>query len=177
MSDEFETPVLIERIIWANEVIKYLPCMKHKEGSPAGWQTMNVPFSEIELCIHVIAALPINLATAYWSVKDQHFPVCLRTLGDDLKLVEAQVNRNQRALDDLRKHAGIPPRNGANKGNRIFPKEDGGRIPKKPPKASPAAASAGGRLKKHCALYGKWSLAIQHTHNTKEQMSTDGHIP
>ena len=94
--------------------------------------------------------------------------MCLRTLGDDLKLVEAQVNRNQRALDDLRKHAGLPPMNGANKGNRTFAKEEGGRIPKKHPKASTAAAAVGGRPKKHCALCGKYSPAIQHTHNTKE---------
>ena len=128
---------------------------------------MNVPFSEIELCILVIAALPMNLATAYWASKGQHFPVCLKTLGDDLKLVETGVNCTQRMMDDLRKLAGIPPRNGANKGNRASPKEDGGRIPKKP-KASTAAASEGGRPKKHCALCGKHSPAIQHTHNTKE---------
>ena len=65
MSEECESLILIERMKWANEIVKYLPCMKHVESSPAAWPTMNVPFSEIELCIHVIAALPMNLAVVY----------------------------------------------------------------------------------------------------------------
>ena len=156
ISEEFASSVLIERMKWANKIVKYLPCMKHVESSPAQWPTMNLLFLEIEMCIHVIATLPMNLAVAYWTSKGQHFPVCLKTLGDDLKLVEAQVNRSQRMMDDVRKHAGLPPRNGANKGNRASTKDDGGRIPKKP-KASTAAASEGGRPKKHCALCAKHS--------------------
>ena len=70
-------------------------------------------------------------------------------------------------MDDVRKHAGLPPRNGANKGNRASMKDNGGRIPKKP-KASTAAASEGGRPGKYCALCTKHSPQIQHTHNTKE---------
>ena len=70
-------------------------------------------------------------------------------------------------MDNFHKHTGLPPRNGTNKGNSASMKDDGGRIPKKP-KASTAAASEGGRPKKHWALCGKHSPPIQHTHNTKE---------
>ena len=140
--------------------------MKHVENSPALWLPMNVPFSEIEMCIHVIAALPLNLAIAYWASKGQHFPVCLKTLGDDLKLVEAQVNRSQQTMDELRKHAGLPPRKDS-KGNRGSMKDDGERIPRKP-KASTAAVSEGGCPKKNCALCAKYSPAVKHTHNIKE---------
>ncbi len=85
MSDKINCYIFIERMKWANKVIKYLPCMKHVESSPDLWPTMNEPFSEIEIFIHVIAALPMNLDIAYWAAKGQHFPVCLKTLGNDLK--------------------------------------------------------------------------------------------
>ncbi len=50
---------------WVNEIVKYLLCMKYVEDSLVGWSTMNIPFSEIETCICVIAALPLNLVIAY----------------------------------------------------------------------------------------------------------------
>ncbi len=98
MSDKINCYILIERMKWANEVIKYLPCMKHVENSPSGWPIMNTPFSEIELCIHIINALPLDLAVAYWVSKGQHFPTCVKTLGDDLKLVEAQVKQTAKTM-------------------------------------------------------------------------------
>ena len=69
-------------------------------------------------------------------------------------------------MDELRKHAGLPPRKDS-KGNRASMKDDGERIPRKP-KASTAAVSEGGRPKKNCALCAKYSPAVKHTHNTKE---------
>ena len=167
MADEIDAEAFIERVIWANDVTSYLPCLKNKVGSPALWPVMNVPFSEIGLCTHVIHALPTSLSVAYWANKGTHFPVCLKTLAEDLKYIEVQVNRNKRALEDLSRHVENVPKNGVNKGNRTYPKEDGARIPKKAARASTAAA-AGGRSKKHCALCRKWSAAIAHTHNTKD---------
>ena len=151
-----------------------MPYMKHKESSLTAWPTMNVPFSEIKPYIHVTAVLPMNFTVAYWARKGQHSPVCLKTLDDDLKLVEAQVNRSQQMRDNVHTHAGLSSRNGANKGNRASMKDDGGRIPKKP-KASTAAVSEGGRPKKHCALCGKHSPQIQHTHNNKECRKRNQH--
>ena len=69
-------------------------------------------------------------------------------------------------MDELCKHAGLPPRKDS-KGNRASMKDDGERIPRKP-KASTAAVSEGGRPKKNCALCAKYSPAVKHTHNTKE---------
>ena len=128
---------------------------------------MNVPFSEFELCTNVINALPGSLHASYWANKGTHFPVCLKTLAEDLKYIEVQVDRNKRALEDLRRHVGNVPKNGANKGNHTSTKGDGTRIPKKAARAATAAA-AGGRPKKHCALCRKWSAVIAHTHNTKD---------
>ncbi len=91
--------------------------MKHGKKSSVLWPTMNVPFLEIEMCIHVINALPMNLDVAYWSSKGVHFPVSLKALGEDLRLVEAQVSRTTKAMDELRKNAGLPPKNHGSKGN------------------------------------------------------------
>ena len=77
MADEIDSEAFTERVIWANDVTGYLPCLKHKAGSPAGWPVMNVPFSEIKLCTHVVNALPSNLLVAYWANKGTNFPVCL----------------------------------------------------------------------------------------------------
>ncbi len=64
MSNDFNFNILIKRMKWGSEVIKYLSCMKHVESSLDLWPTMNVSFSEIVMCIHVIAILQMNIAIA-----------------------------------------------------------------------------------------------------------------
>ena len=65
VSDKINCYILIKRMKWANKVIKYLPCMKYVKNTPSGgWPIMNVPFSKIELCIHIIATLPLDLVIA-----------------------------------------------------------------------------------------------------------------
>ena len=83
-------PQLISRLMQLNEMTSYLPCMKQMEDSPPEMPKMNVPFSELEMCTHVIAALPVDLSVAYWAAKGMHFPINLKKLQEDLKRVEAQ---------------------------------------------------------------------------------------
>ena len=98
---------------WANEIIKYLPCMKHVEDSPVGWLMMKVPFLEIKMYIHMIIALPMNLVIVYWANKGVRFPLSLKIRVDNLKLVEAHVNHTMRAMDELRKNARLSPKTGS----------------------------------------------------------------
>ena len=55
------------------------------EDSPVKMPRMDVPFSEMEMCTHVIAALPTDLSVAYWAAKGMHFPINLKKLHEDLK--------------------------------------------------------------------------------------------
>ncbi len=76
MSEDFVASILIKRMQWTNKIIKCILCMKPVEDNPVGWPTMRV-FSEIKMCIHVIAALPLDLANAYLAIKGCHFPMVL----------------------------------------------------------------------------------------------------
>ena len=81
---------------WANSVTKHLPYMKHMENSLDALPKipkMNKPFSKMEMCMNIIATLPLKISLAYWAAKSQHFPICLQSLGGGLKLVEAQEKR------------------------------------------------------------------------------------
>ena len=167
-AEEISCRALIEHMQWANSVTKYLPCMKHMEDSPAALPQMNVPFSEMEMCTNVIAALPQEISTAYWAAKGQHFPVCLKTLGDDLKMVEAQEKRREKNMNELRAQAGLPPKGAAAaaaKKKRMADADQ--RIPKKP-RGDDAKSSPPTRSKKHCALCAKHSPDTARTHNTKD---------
>ena len=158
-----------------NEMTSYLPCMKQMEDSPTEMPRMGVPFSEMEMCTHVIAALPTDLSVAYWAAKGMHFPINLRKLQEDLKRVEAQQRRNALAIDQLRIKAGIPKKSDQSQG-KSSPKMSGpeDKIPKKGRDKQEARASAEGapknseRRQKHCSLCAQWSPGIKHTHNTHE---------
>ena len=71
-------PQLISRLVMMNEMTSYLPCMKQIEDSPDEMPKMDVPFSEMEMCTHVIAALLSDLSVVYWAAKGMHFPINLR---------------------------------------------------------------------------------------------------
>ena len=58
-------PQLISRLVMMNEMTSYLPCMKQMEDSPTEMPMMDVPFSEMEMCTHVMGALPTDLSVAY----------------------------------------------------------------------------------------------------------------
>ena len=170
-------PQLISRLMQLNEMTSYLPCMKQMEDSPPEMPKMNVPFSELEMCTHVIAALPIDLSVAYWATKGMHFPISLKKLQEDLKRVEAQHKRNAHAIDQLRIKAGIPSKKSGDQSKGKGPHKMSGpddKIPKKGKRNIDAAADAVGgpknsnRRQKHCTMCAQWSPGIKHTHNTRE---------
>ena len=144
MPDSITAEEFIDRVIWANDAIPYLPCLKNQADSPTEWPTMNEPFSDIELCMNVLNTLPSALHAAYWASKGTHFPVNLQKLMEDLKYLEIQVDRNKKGLEDLRRQLGNPvPRSGANKGNQNPQTGSGMRIPKKAARTATAAANKG----------------------------------
>ena len=164
-AEEVSCRALIEHMRWANDATKYLPCMKHMENAPAALPKMNVPFSEMEMCRNVIAALLTEISSAYWASKGQHFPICLKALGDNLKLVEAQEKRREKNMNELRAQAGLPLKGAA--GRKKKKPDPDARIPKKPRRDDDANPSPPTRRKKHCQLCAKFSPNSADTHNTK----------
>ena len=79
-----------------NTMIPYLPCLKHMEGSPTDLPTMNIQFSKLEMCTNLISVLPPKMSTAYYASKGQHSPTSMEKLEEDLILVEAQVQRQEK---------------------------------------------------------------------------------
>ena len=52
-----------------NEALPYLPCLKHKEGSPTAMSAMNTKYVEFKLCTIVFNAVNLTtLATFYAAV-------------------------------------------------------------------------------------------------------------
>jgi len=48
----------------------------------------NILCTDIELCNIVLKVLPFNFAFTFWASKGAgHFPICIKTLKEDLKLV------------------------------------------------------------------------------------------
>ena len=89
--DKVTSKDFIERMVYANDVVKYMPCLRHKEGCPTTWETGNVPETEIRMCTHVLNALPQTIREGYHASHGTHFPVCLTNLGEDLTFIEANV--------------------------------------------------------------------------------------
>ena len=85
-----------------NAMIQYLPCLKHREGSPVKMPTMNKLSSELEMCTNLIATLSMKMSTMYYASKGQHFPTDFKNLEEDLILVEAQVQRQEKIINKMR---------------------------------------------------------------------------
>jgi hypothetical protein len=111
-----------------NEMIEYLPCLKHEEDSPADLPIMNVPFTELDMCTNILSALPVKITVAYYASKGQHFPTSMKKLEEDLSLVEAQVQRQDKMMQDLRSKAGISK---GSDGKKTLKMKEGDPIPKK----------------------------------------------
>ena len=80
--------LFIERVVEMNSYLVYLPSLKDEKGSPQAMPRGNVLFTDIELCNIVLTALPFNFASAFWASKGAgHFPICVKTLKEDLELV------------------------------------------------------------------------------------------
>ena len=85
-----EIGAFVDRVVEINTYNKYLPSLKDEEGSPEELVRGNVTFTELELCNVILTALPFGFALAFWTSKGtKHFPVCVRTLKEDLELIES----------------------------------------------------------------------------------------
>ena len=162
---------LFARLILLNEMTKYLPCLKHVEGSPADLPRMNVPFTELEMCTNVIASLPLSIATGYYAQKGMHFPTKLTQLKEDLIRVAASVQRHDKMIADIRAKAGIPTKgSGQEKAKMSGPNKP---IPKKAkfgdksggPNEGPPSKD---RTPKLCQLCAKHSPGCKNSHNTAQ---------
>ena len=70
---------------------------------------MNASFSEFEMCIKVIASLPLSIFTGYYTEKGMHFFTKLMQLKEDLIWVTADVQHHDKILADIHAKEGRPP--------------------------------------------------------------------
>ena len=159
----------VSRLENMNQMIKYLPCLKHMEGSPDNLPTMNSQFSELEMCTNLIATLPMKMSTAYYASKGQHFPTSMKKLEEDLILTEAQVQRQDKMINELRSKAGLPVSGGLDGKKKAFMKSTDS-IPKKAKKGTGKSLIANSEKpnSKLCQLCTKHSPGVKNTHNTAQ---------
>ena len=96
------------RVIEMINALLYLPCLKHKEGSPTVMTVRNVKYTEIERCTIVLNAVS-NLRTSttfYASVQDK-FPTDIIKLTLQLNIVCNQDKEHKRLLNDLASMMGL----------------------------------------------------------------------
>ena len=65
-------------------------------------EATNVMFSELDVCTHVLNAMPMAITVAYWAIKGRTIPTDAEKLKEDLTLVENQVSRQEKLLADVR---------------------------------------------------------------------------
>ena len=167
-AEEVKIVQFFSRMHALNEMIEYLPCLKHVEDSPVDLPIMNVPFTELDMCTNILSALPVKMTVAYYASKGQHFPTSMKKLEEDLILVEAQVQRQDKMMQDLRSKAGISK---GSDGKKTLKMKEGDPIPKK---QRTGAGKQGppnnekGPTHKLCQLCAVHSPSIKGTHNTAQ---------
>ena len=91
----------------------------------------NVLFTDIELCNIVLTALPFNFASTFWASKGAgHFPICVKTLKEDLELVAPTYAVTAKLVAQVKQ--GLPqatPKEDTKK--KVTMKNPEDRIPKK----------------------------------------------
>jgi hypothetical protein len=71
------------------------------EGLPTNLPIMNTKFSKLEMCTNLIISLPLKMSTAYYASKGQHFLTSWKKLEEDLILIEAQVQCQDKMMQEL----------------------------------------------------------------------------
>ena len=92
---------IVQHVSWLdamNQMILYLPCLKHMEGLLADLPTMNTKFSKLEMYTNLIPSMPLKMSMAYYASKGQHFPKSWKKLEEDLILIKAQVQRQDKMM-------------------------------------------------------------------------------
>ena len=65
-------------------------------------EATNMMFSELELCTHVLNAMPMAITMACWAIKGRPIPVDIEKLKEELTLVDNQVSRQEKLLANVR---------------------------------------------------------------------------
>ena len=90
----------------------------------------NVLVTDIELCNIVLTALPFNFASAFWVSKGAgHFPIFVKTLKEDLKLVAPTYNVTAKLVAQVKQ--GLPQATPKEDAKKVTMKNPEDRIPKK----------------------------------------------
>ena len=85
--------LFIYRVVEINSYLTYLLSLKDEKGLPQAIPRGKLLFTDIDLCNIVLTALPFNFASAFWASKSAgHFPICVKTLKEDLDLVAPTYN-------------------------------------------------------------------------------------
>ena len=81
-----------------NQKLVYLPCLKHKEGSPTAWPALHISYSELESCGILLHSTPLRIVTAYYASAHAEFPTCLRTLTSQLSRIVDDSDKTYKLL-------------------------------------------------------------------------------
>jgi len=134
-----------------------------------------VLFSDTELCNIVLPELNFNFASAFWASKGViHFPICLKTLKEDLELVALIYDGTAKLVDQAQGKWGIPqatPKQEvkvkmANPHNFI-PKKSKEKFSKDQPEGSTKT-----KVQKLCQTCAKWMLGWVESNVTESHMIT-----
>ena len=162
--------LFIERVVEMNSYLVYLPSLKDEKGSPQAMPRGNVLFTDIELCNIVLTALPFNFASAFWASKGAgHFPICVKTLKEDLELVAPTYAVTAKLVAQVKR--GLPQATPKVDTKKVTMKNPDDRIPKK--SKGKFSKDQPGSSKKHkqqklCQKCAKWSPNSMQTHNTAD---------
>ena len=148
------------RILDICNYIPLLPCLKDEEGSPDDLPRANTKITSIDLCTHILAAIPFSFSSMYWASKGEHFPVDVQKLITDLKLLEPEW-RQKCTLNEKIRNAGGQLKAKSKESGTMKP---GDKIPKKQ-NTAPSPAKKQRRL---CQLCVKHSPETKDTHNTSQ---------
>ena len=139
--------------------IPLLPCLKDEEGSPDDLPRANMKITTIDLCTHILAAIPFSFSSMYWASKGEHFPIDVTKLITDLKMLEPEW-RQKCTLNEKVRNAGGQLKAKMKESGGMKP---GDKIPKKQKSTSGNPAKKARRL---CQLCVQYSPETKDTHNT-----------
>ena len=92
----------INQVHKMNGYVKFLPCLKDVDGSPAQLERMDKPFMDLALCNIVLQAILYPFVSAYWANKgDHHFPVDIKVMAKDLALIKPKFKCTQGFIEKI----------------------------------------------------------------------------
>ena len=169
-----------------NKKLKYLPCMKHKEGSPDALVAYNKPFSDMELCQHILFALPKRICLEYHVTTSNEFPIDVRVLQEHLVRVCARQKEQKKQLKDFATKLGLSQNSPGNPNKKVRMALEADTIPKKERARGSARGGhamrtqedGGAKTCKLCKKFNTWNPKAYLTHSTDQcrKFDKDGKI-